>query len=139
APNERVPVRVGDLITLGSTNFVIQQRAGESRPRQRLAHELFEARVEDECARSSRTNAPFAVVRVSIDGDGDGDAQPHDLVEAALAEVVRQSDVVGTYGAREHDVLVLDAAPPIVEQIVRRLGACLEQRGIAARIATACY
>jgi DNA-binding NtrC family response regulator len=138
APHERVAVHVGDLITLGSTNVVIQKRAGESRPRRRLTHALFEGRVDDECARSARSGNMFAVLQVRALGDGD--AQPsEDVVEHALAEVVRQSDIVGSCGTRAYEVLLLDATPPVAEQIAQRLGACLEQRGVASRIATACY
>ena len=63
-PGAPVAIAPGEVIDLGSTMIIVQSRASLVRPRRLWAHDYFEARLEDECARSEQTGMPFALLRV---------------------------------------------------------------------------
>jgi DNA-binding NtrC family response regulator len=134
AAHQQTRVHIGDLITLGHTNFIVQKRASEVRPRRLWTHDYFETRIEDECARAARTGATFGLLRVSVLGD-----VPATIVEEALAELVRQSDIVGTYGPKEYAVLLVETTAPMTDLVARRIESSLSERGAKSRVQLACY
>src|SRR5262249_35008997 len=61
-PGAPVAIAPGEVIALGSTMVIVQSRSSLMRPRRLWAHDYFEARLEDECARSEQTGSPFALL-----------------------------------------------------------------------------
>ncbi len=134
APGEPVPVSVGDVIEVGKVTLVVQPSAAGSRPRRVWTHGYFEARVEDECARSERTRALFAVLRVHA-ASGSPTADIHDVLTLAM----RPADVIATYGPHEYELLLLDSEPEDSEKIAREITARLATRDVHVTTGVACY
>jgi transcriptional regulator with GAF, ATPase, and Fis domain len=134
APNQPVPVRPGEVIDIGSVMIVIQDRAGPQRHRRIWDHGYFEARIEDECARSLRSGASFAVIQLH------GDAStPVTEIQAALDSVLRAADVIGIYGPGEYEILLLDMKAEDLEVATTRMSRKLEEMGARIRLGIAVY
>ena len=134
APNRPVPVGIGEQFTVGTLNVVVQHRPRPPRLRRVWTHDYFEARLEEECARGQRAETTFALLRVH------GDVRSADsVIEEALGELLRDSDVLGKYGPHEYEVLLSDTAPVSAAETVRRLETQLAERGIGCRIVAACF
>ncbi|HKA90115.1 MAG TPA: sigma 54-interacting transcriptional regulator [Haliangiales bacterium] len=123
AQGERALLSPGEVVDVGSTMFIVQARTTPSRARRIWAHDYFEARLEDECARAERSGTPFALVRVHV-------RQPAaaDLVQHALSEILRQVDVLGRYAPAELEAILMDAGTEEVERFRERLVATLGER-----------
>jgi len=132
-PGKRKRIAPGEPISIGSTILMVQQMWAYGRPKRLWPHGYFEARLEEECARAERTDARFAVVRIHIEG-GNG-SSPASLI----AEELRSSDVLATYGPADFEILLVDTPRTVVISIVRRIVDRLASHGISARSGTACY
>ncbi|MDQ3299331.1 MAG: sigma 54-interacting transcriptional regulator [Myxococcota bacterium] len=133
-PGRPVAVSPGEVIDIGSVMVLIQDRSAPQRQRRLWSHSYFEARLEDECARSLRSGATFAVVQVHGD-----DATPVADVQEALDEALRAADVVGHYGPGEFEVLLLDVKQPDIELVTERIVEKLRERGAPVKLGIACY
>jgi two-component system, NtrC family, response regulator AtoC len=129
---ETVEVNPGDSIELGRTLLVIQRAPASTRSFRIYAHDYFDARVDDECARAERGGVYFAVVRLH---DG-GVARA--LVQQRLAAAVRPGDVVAAYGPSEYELLLVDCEARLAEQRVASLLASLQQLSPSAAVGLAC-
>ena len=132
-PGEVADLHVGDSIELGSVLCVVQRETPQPKPARLLTHDYFEARVEDEVGRAERGAGQFGVLRVHA-----GVASP----EAALAAVsatLRPGDVVAAYGPGEYEVLLVDAAPPAVEETARQLSLRLGKLSRGVAVGQACF
>ena len=58
-----VEISLGEVVDLGTVMIIVQARSTASRPRRIWTHGYFEARLEEECARVSRTGGRFALFR----------------------------------------------------------------------------
>jgi two-component system response regulator AtoC len=132
-PGKPASISVGELIGLGSLSIILQQRARPVKPRRLWAHDYFEARLEEECAREERSGLPFALLRIHFE-----QRAPESFVQDTLGELVRDSDILGQYGPHEYEVLLPDTPPERTEEIVRRLDRKLVERGLKNRIHSAC-
>jgi DNA-binding NtrC family response regulator/pSer/pThr/pTyr-binding forkhead associated (FHA) protein len=133
APNEAVEIVAGEAIELGSATLIVQRRSAPLRPRRLWTHDYFEVRLEEECARAARRGTTFAVLRLTCTGE------PTQMAaQEALADLVRLSDVVGEYGPRDFEILLVDTGPDEVELAIARIVRELERHGIAVRVGYAC-
>jgi len=128
---ETVEVNPGDSIEVGRTLLVIQRVAGPA-PFRIYAHDYFEARVDDECARAERGDVTFAVLRVH-----DGGAA-RTLIHQRLVAAVRPGDVVAAYGPDEHELLLVDCDARVAERRSAALLASLQQTSASAAVGLAC-
>jgi two-component system response regulator AtoC len=133
-PGERIAIAPGEAVTIGSTVLMVQESRNFTRPRRLWPHEYFEARLEEEVARSQETRAPFVVVRLHVDRDP-GPAALVDTVGPGL----RLPDMLAIYGPGEYEVLLpnttAELAGAIAQSLVERLGAA----GVPARAGSARY
>jgi DNA-binding NtrC family response regulator len=128
SPVEVVP---GEPVQLGAATLIIQRQVAPIRMRRVWAHDYFEVRVEEECARTARGGAPFGVLRLTC--------APGPQLQETMAELARLSDVVGEYGPMDFEILLVDANVAQVGLAVTRLSEQLALRGVEARIGAACY
>jgi DNA-binding NtrC family response regulator len=128
--NERVTLSLGDTISIGGSVITLQSTATSARPRRVWAHGYFEARLEEECARSDRTDASFSVVRVRVIG--------HTGSTEALANVLtatlRPSDIVAEYAPNELEVLLVATTPDEASLVARRVEDRFNQDGLPVQI-----
>jgi two-component system response regulator AtoC len=129
---ETVEVNPGDAIELGRTLLLVQRSATPRRPFHVYAHDYFEARVDDECARAERGGVSFAVLRVHDAG------APRAPVLQRLAAAVLPGDVVASYGPAEHELLFVDCEARLAEQRATALRAALQVLSADAAIGLAC-
>ncbi|MBC7975778.1 MAG: sigma 54-interacting transcriptional regulator [Myxococcales bacterium] len=134
APSRRVDVHLGDVIQVGSVSLLVQERTTTMRPRRLWSHDYFEARVEDECARAERTASSFVVIRIMTSGGALAA-----VVQHCLADILRPSDIISTYGPSEYDVLLCETPPDRADRVARRITQALEQEGVSSRIRTAAH
>jgi two-component system, NtrC family, response regulator AtoC len=133
-PGESVLLDPGEVVDLGSVMLILQRGYSGRRLRRLLPHGYFEARVEEECERSARTGAPFAVARLRAEGPGAPSA-----IELALAEVLRGSDVAGLYAPGEYEVLLPERSGEQALELLARVEGIASDRGTAVASGFACY
>jgi transcriptional regulator with PAS, ATPase and Fis domain len=126
-------IRVGELFAIGSVSVLLQLRTQPMRPRRLWTHDYFEARLEEECARVQRTGAGFALLHVKPEGQVE-----EAVLEEVLAELIRESDVLGKYGPREYEILLPETPSDKAREAVQRIESKLRQRRIACRVGIVC-
>jgi len=133
APGERVTISPGEAVAIGSTILMVQQRLP---PRVRVLrpHGYFEARLEEECARSEMTRDPFAVVRLHVDGE-----MPAARVTELCAPVLRIPDMLAVYGPGEYELLLASTPPDVASAMCQELQARLRDGGASCRTGMATY
>ncbi|MGO8970531.1 MAG: sigma 54-interacting transcriptional regulator [Myxococcaceae bacterium] len=129
---ETVELIPGDTVELGRTLLVIKPVSAPTRPFRIYAHEYFEPRVDDECARAERGGVKFALLRVH-----DGGAAPA-RVQQCLVAAARPGDVVASYGPDEHELLLVDCSSRVAERRTAALLATLRQLSPSASVGLAC-
>ncbi len=132
-----MPLRVGETVKIGSALLMVRPRPS-ARPRGLWTHGYFASRLEEECARCSRSGAPFAVLRIGVSA-----AASVQSAEEAFATWLRAADVLARYAPREYEVLYVDCPVEQAEAATERLLQELTSRaGVAAadvRIGLACF
>jgi len=131
---EERPFRAGESVELGMTTMIIQACLSDERPRRLWTHGYFEVRVEEECARASRSGASFAIARVLV-----GDAQAAAIVEATLTGCLRSFDVVASYAPGEYEVLLIDAGDNEAGRWVASLNTRLADAGLVIRVGSSIF
>lgn len=134
AVGERVEVPLGEVIDLGSTMVMIQHRPVATREWRIWQHGYFEGRLEDECARATRSNGQFGLVRIQH-----GPVPSPSAVQEILANTLRSDDVVGVYGPGEYEILLVERHTAEAERIVASLSRALRDAGIACGVGLACF
>jgi DNA-binding NtrC family response regulator len=132
-PGKPKKIASGEPIAIGSTILMVQQMWAFGRPKRLWPHGYFEARLEEECARAQRADSRFAVVRIHVDGAAS--KSPANLI----AEELRSSDVLATYGPADFEMLLVDTSRAAVFNIIQRIVDRLAEEGIRAQSGTACY
>ena len=131
---ETIEVAPGDVILLGNATLIVQRRAPPVRSQRIWAHDYFEARLEEECARGQRDGGTFGVARLHASPV----PQPQVLQEVLAAES-RLSDVVGEYGPEEIELLLLDTPPDAAATAIERVAQNLRRRRTAVQTGLACF
>jgi two-component system, NtrC family, response regulator AtoC len=134
-PRTIVPIRLDEVVEVGSTMIVVQRRSAPMRPRMLLAHDYFEIRLNEECARSERSGGRFGVFHLHCSSA----EERAPAIQDALAGALRAMDVVGLYAPNEYELLIVDAAPEEVEAISLRVRTALAAISVSARLSAATY
>ena len=129
-PHQPRELGINELVTLGSLTLIIQARFSPAQTNRMATYDYFQARLEEECARASRSNTTFAVVAIRVDGD---------VSERAAIDVLmttcRQSDVLAKRDdARAYELLLVDANHEDAQRLTRRLVESL--RRIAVQVSS---
>jgi transcriptional regulator with GAF, ATPase, and Fis domain len=134
APGVPRELQIGDEIALGGSQIVVQYSAGRSKRHRLWPHGYFEARLAHECACATAEGRQFAVVRVRAEPDAQTAA-----VEAALADVMRATDLLGAYADRDYEMLLVNYSPDDARKAVESIRARLEVDQVPADVAVACF
>jgi hypothetical protein len=110
--NEKVTLAAGEAALLSQAVLLVQRRNPQLLRRRSLPHGYFELRLAEECelARGTDGGVTFSVARVDVDRSLPGDA----VMESA-AELLRSSDVLGTYGPSAFEILLPRTTPEAAE------------------------
>ena len=134
-PDTPEPLAIGEVVSLGSHVLLLQSATADGRRRHLWSHGYFEARLEDECARSKETGRPFAVVRLRT-----STLRTVAEVELALSLHLRPLDVVGAYAPGEYEIILLEIDALGATAIVNRMRADLVATlGGVVRLGLACW
>jgi len=132
-----VAIVPGEVVDLGSTMVIVQTRSQLARPRRLWAHDTFEARIEDECARAEQGGKPFALLRLHCLGPPmGGDAQ---IAQQVLFERLRPADVVGIYAPGELEALLVDTDAEAAVEIAAKVRTIAAAGGAKIELAVACW
>jgi hypothetical protein len=126
-------VEPGDVIQLGTALALLQAGTVDFRTRRLWPHDYLALRAEEECQRSERSNASFALLRVQVEG-----VEPAQ-VEAVLTATFRPADLIAVDGDQRYCVLLLDTKPDGAEAARRRISGNLLAMGGVVRTGLACY
>ena len=134
AAGDRVAVLPGEAVTIGSTILMVQETRVAARPRRVWPHTHFEARVEEECARAAETRAPFAIVRLAVEGN-----HAAATVADTISPTLRTSDMLALYGPSDYEIFLPATPPELAAAITNDLVGRLRAQSIVARIGVACH
>jgi DNA-binding NtrC family response regulator len=130
----RVALQPGDAIAIGETVLILQAGESELDERRIWTHDFLESRVVEACAQAQNLGSEFALVRIKIDAP----AATVD-VESALAEVLRDGDILAMYAPGQYEALLRDCASDTSRQLASALVAALAARNISARCGLALF
>src|SRR5262245_9850025 len=130
----RLPIQLGEAITIGFTHLMVQRRRAAPPRRRFQGHGAFEERLEEACARSKDSGANLAVIRVRIDNEEPSGAGA-DLVSGAL----RAGDLLALYAPGDYEALLLDTDPERARTIADDAARRVSTAGLGVRTAVAVY
>jgi two-component system, NtrC family, response regulator AtoC len=125
---------LGEVIELGSAMLMVQRRPISTREWRIWAHGYFQDRLENECARASRTSCSFGLLRVRC-----GKNASNEAVQKVLAATLRADDVAGLYGPEEYEILAIERTQDEVREIGDSLSQALKEAGARVKIGVACF
>ena len=128
---ESAALPLGTPFLLGNAALVVQVSSPSTRMHAMRSHAYFEARLEDECARTEHQGGVFAVARIVCEH------RHVRVLEEMFAMVLRPMDVVAVYGPDEYEVLLLDTGPDRARYLLERVAADLGHHGVSIRTAVA--
>ena len=138
AAHEKVTFRAGDLIELGSTMFLVQRPPRIAEQRHVWSHGYFEGRLAEECARATRYDLTFAVIRVLVQAGPR--ARDELAVRTIVAGAVDPSDVLATAGGGDWEILLVgDGAEARAGEVARAIESGLRALGMHARTGLGVY
>src|SRR5262249_3550734 len=105
ASGQRRALLPGEVVHLGTATLVVYDPT-PPRSRHLWPHGYFEILVAQECARGAATRRPFAVLRIQS-----SEIAGAELAQSAIARVLRDIDVLGSYGPDDHQVLLVQSEP----------------------------
>jgi DNA-binding NtrC family response regulator len=115
----------GDEVGVGAATLVVSSLALTAGPHRILTDGEFEERLEAEADRAKRYRRPLSLVMLRLAGQLE--SVRGDL--AAMASVLRQMDVLASYGPREYALLLPEADASASHEVCSRLGAAVKQDG----------
>jgi DNA-binding NtrC family response regulator len=134
APGGTVELTDDALVDLGPVLLIVQAAGAARRPRPLWAHGYFQARLEDECRRTERTGASFAIARIHT-----GDALTDDELGELLASHLAPLDMAALYAPGELELLLEGLTPADATNVITRVGDEVRARGGSPRAGIACY
>jgi len=130
----RLPIQLGEAVTIGFTHLMIQRRRPAPPRRRFQGHGTFEERLEDACARSVGSGATLAVVRIHLEDEEPATAGA-DLVAGAL----RAGDLLALYAPGDYEALLPDTDPERARTIAEDAARRVRAAGFAVRTSVATY
>ncbi len=130
----RLPIQLGEAITIGFTHLMIQRRRAAPPRRLFQGHGAFEERLEEACARAKASGASLAVIRVRVENEEPSGAGA-ELVSGAL----RAGDLLALYAPGDYEALLLDTDPERARTIADDAARRVRAAGLGVRSAVAAY
>jgi len=130
----RLPIQLGEAVTIGFTHLMIQRRRPAPPRRRFQGHGAFEDRLEEACARAARNGATLAVIRVRVEDEA--------LIGAGadpIAAALRAGDFLAQYAPGDYEALLLDTDPVRARAIAEDAGNRVRAAGFEAETAVATY
>jgi hypothetical protein len=126
----RVSFAPGEVALLNNAVLVVQRKSRRLNQRRALPHGYFELRLAEECdlAGSSGAGATFSVARIDVHR-----SLPHDSFVETASELLRPSDVLGTYGPSAFEILLRRTTPDAAERALEPLVEKLRELGSQPR------
>jgi DNA-binding NtrC family response regulator len=131
---QRLPIQLGEAVTIGFTHLMIQRRRPAPPRRRFQGHGAFEERLEDACARAAHSGAGLAVVRVQIANE-----EPAGAAADVVAGALRAGDLLAQYAPGDYEALLLDTDPERARTIADDAARRVRAVALRARIAVATY
>jgi DNA-binding NtrC family response regulator len=123
-PHEPRALGVNELVTVGALTLIIQTRFATVQTSSVATHDDLVGRVEQECARDSRDDVQFAVIRIRVAGNA-----PEHAILDALTAMLRELDVIAELGDHHYELLLIDTSLSQAEHVAQRLVASLQLVG----------
>jgi DNA-binding NtrC family response regulator len=123
-PRRRVAFEPGEAITIGYAILMVQRRKPTVQARRLRTHAVFEERLAEACERGDGASAPFAVVRLRVEGDEEQGGLP-DVIAASL----QPTDILAQYAPRDYEVLLPDTNGERPRALAEDLGRRLRAEG----------
>jgi DNA-binding NtrC family response regulator/pSer/pThr/pTyr-binding forkhead associated (FHA) protein len=147
------PLAVGDMITIGTTVLTLKRVRAQRPPTRVYSGAAFRALVEREQSADGAKSTGFAIIQVRLTADSedvrvtrqttgggnDVSVAAVESFEATLAEVLRPSDVVGSYAPGVYTVLLPETAPDVASSLETQLRAELRAHKLQPLVGLACY
>jgi two-component system response regulator AtoC len=133
-PGGRVPLELGDPVTIGDTVLTIEWRKPGFEARRVWAHGYFETRLIEECARAQSRGATLALLRLHAD-----EAAPAAKVERILRAELPPGDLLAAYSPHEYEALLLDVDAAAARTLADAMVAALAAQKVGAQAALASY
>jgi len=130
----RLPIQLGEAITIGFTHLMIQRRRAAPPRRLFQGHGAFEERLEEACARAKASGASLAVIRVRVENEEPSGAGA-ELVSGAL----RAGDLLALYAPGDYEALLLDTDPERARTIAEDAARRVRAAGMGVRTAVAAH
>ena len=130
---ERVSLATGESARVAGAVLLVQRKNRQLQQRRSLPHGYFELRLGEECLEAQKdSNAAFAIARLDLAGgvDADGFAK-------TATELLRASDIFGTYAPEAYEVLLRRTSPEEAVRVLEPLLQKLKQLGAEPRAAFA--
>jgi DNA-binding NtrC family response regulator len=115
---------VGEAVQLGDVVVLVQRLAPRASGRP-WRGQLLDARLLEECARSSRSGAPFAFARVHL-----ADGANSEVARAEIEDALRGTDLFATAGDGRFQIMLIDTPATAARTVIERLIARFEKRGL---------
>jgi len=132
--NTAVELGIGEPVDLGAAMVMVQHRPVATREWRIWAHGYFEGRLEEECARATRSGASFALLRLQTSPQA-----VQNVVQQLLANTLRADDVVGIYGPGEYEILLVERSAEQAGEILRQLEVSFQDVGLPAKVGLALF
>ena len=130
----RLPIQLGEAVTIGFTHLMIQRRRAAPPRRRFQGHGAFEDRLEDACARAAGSGAALAVIRVRLD-----DEEPAGAGAELVSGALRAGDLLALYAPGDYEALLLDTDPERARTIADDAGRRVRAAGFGVATAVAAY
>ena len=126
---ERVPLAIGEAALAAGAVLLVQRKSPRLHQRRSLPHGYFELRLGEECQLAGDDGgAAFSIVRMDVNGELDGDGFAN-----AAGDLLRPSDILGTYAPGAYEILLRRTAPGEGPRLLEPLLQKLRELGAAPR------
>jgi two-component system response regulator AtoC len=130
----RLPIQLGEAITIGFTHLMIQRRRPAPPRRRFQGHGAFEDRLEEACARAAGNGAALAVVRLRAENE-----EPAGAAADLIAGALRPGDMLAQYAPGDYEALLIDTDPERARVIAEDAARRVRTVGLPVRTAVATY